>query len=97
MRATLWRNAALAAEEEPPEVLPLLPASERTPALVTDEARRATKSVYIRTENLERWGYTAKCGRCHKMRLGFSARGMAHTSACRASIELAESLATRML
>ena len=54
-----------------------------------DEARRAVKSVYIRNEELQRWGYTASCGKCQKMRVGLPTRGMAHTSACRARIELA--------
>ena len=89
MRATPWRNPALAAGEEPPEVLPPLPASERAPATVPDEARRAVKSGHIRNEELQRWGYTASCGKCQKMRVGFPTRGMAHTSVCRARIELA--------
>ena len=49
------------------------------------------KSVYIRNEDLEKYGYTASCGKCQKTRLGRPARGMAHTSACRARIELAMS------
>ena len=89
MRATPWRNPALAVGEEPAEVLPPLPADERIPAHVPDEARRAVKSVYIRNAELEKYGYTASCGKCQKMRLGRPTRGMAHTSACRARIELA--------
>ena len=89
--ATPWRNPAPAAGEEPPEVLPPLPAGERAPAHVPDEVRRAVKSVYIRNEDLEKYGYTASCGKCQKTRLGRPARGMAHTSACRARIELAMS------
>ena len=49
------------------------------------------KIVYIRNEDLEKYGYTASCGKCQKTRLGRPALGMAHTSACRARIELAMS------
>ena len=53
VRATPWRNPALAVGEEPPEVLPPLPAGERVPAHVPDEARHAVKSVYIRNAEVE--------------------------------------------
>ena len=89
VRATPWRNPALPLGEEPAAVLPPLPAEERAPAHSPDEARRAVKSVYIRNTDLEKYGYTASCSKCQKMRLGRPTRGMAHTSACRARIELA--------
>ena len=41
--------------------MPPLPASERAPAPVPHEARRALKSIYIRTQDFERWGYMASC------------------------------------
>ena len=47
------------------------------------------RRVYIRTEDLDRWGCTANCRRCHLMRQGQSARGYPHTEACRARIEAA--------
>ena len=63
VRATPWRNPVPAAAEELPEVPPPLPPSERAPAPVPFEARSAFKSVYIYTEDLERWGYTASCSK----------------------------------
>ena len=89
IRATPWRNPALPAGEEPAEVLPPLPSEERVPARVPDEASRAVKSVYIRNTDFEKYGYTASCGKCQKMRFGRATRGMAHTSSCRARVELA--------
>ena len=89
IRATPWRNPAPPAGEEPVAVLPPLPAGERIPARVPDEANRAIKSVYIRNVDLAKYGYTAGCGRCEKMRLGKSVHGTSHNPACRARIELA--------
>jgi hypothetical protein len=89
IRATPWRNPALPAGEEPAEVLRPLPSEDRVPGRVPDEASRAVKSVYIRNTDLEKYGYTASCSRCQKMRLGRATRGMAHTSLCRARVELA--------
>ena len=52
--ATPCRNPVPAVGEEPPEVLLQLQASERAPAQVPDEARRAVKSIYIRNEDRKR-------------------------------------------
>ena len=49
------------------------------------------KSLYIRTEDLDRWGYTASCPRCRKMWQGFPSKGVAHSAACRTRIEMAMS------
>ena len=89
VRATPWRNPAPAADEEPLEVLPPLPAGERIPAPERNETRRAVKRLYIRNEDLEQWGYTSSCGKCQKVRLGLPTKGMKHTSACIARVELA--------
>ena len=89
VRATPWRNPAPALGAEPVRVLPPLPADERAPKPIRDEARRAVKSVYIRDEDLARWGYTSSCGKCQKMWRGLPTRGMKHTTNCRNRIESA--------
>ena len=88
-RATPWQNPARPVGTEAPEVLPPLPADQRAPAHVPDEAGRALKNVYIRPIDLDIWGYTSSCGKCQKTRQGFPVRGMRHTIACRTRIELA--------
>ena len=86
LRATPWCNSAPAAGEV--QVLPPIPASERIPELVPEEARRAAKSVHIRGDELQRRGYITNCSKCEKMHVGHPSKGMAHTSACRAWGEL---------
>ena len=89
IRATPWQNPARPLGTEAPDVLPLLPADQRAPAHVPDEARRAMKNVYVRPVDLERWGYTSSCSKCQKARQGLPTRGMRHSEACRVRIELA--------
>ena len=89
IRATPWQNPARPLGTEAPEVLPPLPADQRAPAHVPDEAGRALKNVYIRPIDLDIWGYTSSCGKCQKTRQGLPVRGMRHTIACRTRIELA--------
>ena len=68
IRATPWQNPAPPVGTAPAITLPPLPADEQAAARETDEASRNVKSVYIRKPDLEKYGYTASCGRCQKMR-----------------------------
>ena len=45
------------------------------------------KRVYLRKEDMEKWGYIAGCRRCQLIRETRSAGGVPHTSACRTRLE----------
>jgi hypothetical protein len=79
-----WQNPA----PEEGEIIRVLPPIEGA-ALARPRVREepAPKRVYIRSTDLEKWGYTSNCHRCTLMREGRSAAGKAHTEACRARIE----------
>ena len=86
--ATPWRNPAPADAEEvqvlsprPPDDLPDQP---RPPA-----SRDGPKQVYIRDEDLMKYGYTVGCRRCALMRDKQPARGIRHSVPCLTRIEAA--------
>ena len=85
VRATRWANPAPIANAAAPAVLP--GPAELPPA---PPARGyESKSVCIRAEDLRKYGRTAGCRRCTLMTNGESARGIAHTRACRDRFEQA--------
>jgi len=65
--------------------LPVDPAAGPAPAPAEIEYR--PRRVFIRKEDLERWGYTAGCRRCVLTREGHQAQGINHKPECRARIE----------
>jgi hypothetical protein len=85
VKAVPWLNPA-PDEAQPLRVLP--PLGDERPS-VPERARPETgpKRVYLRHEDLERWGYTANCLRCKLMRERKPAAGKAHSEACRSRIE----------
>ena len=84
--ATPWQNPAPEDGDAPPAVLP--PRDDRPAGPAPDPgAQEGPKQVYIRDVDLARYGYTAGCRRCRLMRDGDPARGVRHTTACRARIE----------
>ena len=75
--------------DKPVFVLSPLSASEPPRPLACAALDKRTKSLHIRHDDLEKWGYTQKCPRCYKMCLHQSARGFHHTPYCCARVELA--------
>ncbi len=85
IRAAPWRNPAPSASELPLVVLPPLPADARLVPPPAPLADPAPTRVYIRKEDLERWGYTG----CLQMCAAHPAAGTAHAPECRARIKAA--------
>jgi hypothetical protein len=81
-----WCNPA-PEEGEAMRVLPPLEGAAAAGAQPRVRDEPAPKRVYIRSADLDKWGYTSNCLRCNLMREGRSAAGKAHTEACRARIE----------
>ena len=60
---------------------------EPTPTRVYNSDINATRNVYIRKTDLERFGYTASCRACEVHRAGQSMSGQEHTTECTRRLE----------
>jgi hypothetical protein len=85
VRATRWANPAVA----DPAPLVVLPGPVESPPEPPDARPYVPRPVYIRMEDIRRFGRTAGCRRCTLMTNGEPARGIVHTRACRERIERA--------
>ena len=87
IQATPWQWVVPDGGQPPVEVI--APRADKIPAAAVQPRVYAPRRVYIKPEDLEKWGYTAGCRRCQKMRDNASAHGINHTTACRKRIEQA--------
>ena len=88
--ATPWCNPAPEDGDQEVVVLPPRPEGPAAPAEPAGpNLGMGANRVYARDVDLKRYGYTAACRRCARMREGRPARGVRHTPACRARIEAA--------
>ena len=85
VRATRWANPAPAGDAVAPAVLP----GPAEPPPAPPGREYAPRNVYIRPEDIRRFGRTAGCRRCTLMTNGEPARGINHTKECRARLEQA--------
>ena len=85
VRATRWENPAVTEGAAVPAVLP----GPAEPPPAPPEREYVPHRVYIRMEDLTRFGRTDGCRRCTLMTNGDPARGVAHTRACRERLEQA--------
>jgi hypothetical protein len=88
IRATPWCLAP-GPEGAAVVVLPALPVDPAAAPPAPAEIEYRPRRVFIRKEDLERWGYTAGCRRCVLTREGNQAQGINHKPECRTRIELA--------
>ena len=87
LKATPWQWTAT---EESGAAAVIAPRSEEEKAQDEPKVENPDynpKRVYLRKEDMEKWGYTAGCRRCQLVRETRSAGGVPHTSACRTRLE----------